>query len=188
MVQCILYRAQTLIATRTLNVILHKVSEGTRFAGTQTIGVLETTMVISVDTVGEIPSTNTLSVFLGIRAAVGKQNFSTLAIGIKWINGHNKIPPVDFEFGVIPRLNTRFLVCDHAPGIRICCGRDFDRPVTGCYAIIGTTSVLLGAMWQMIMVFFYREFSFENHHNYLPHCPSRVIYVSGGMSNSEMSR
>ncbi len=60
--------------------------------------------------------------------------------------------------------------------------------VTGRCTIIGTTSFLSGAMWQVIMVVFKICFSIEKTYNHLPHCPSRVIYVSGGASNSEMSR
>nr|DAQ25713.1 MAG TPA: hypothetical protein [Caudoviricetes sp.] len=60
--------------------------------------------------------------------------------------------------------------------------------VTGCYAIIGTASFPHGAMWQVIMVVFKICFPIEKTYNHLPHCPMPCDYVSGGASNSEMSR
>nr|DAY88847.1 MAG TPA: hypothetical protein [Caudoviricetes sp.] len=43
-------------------------------------------------------------------------------------------------------------------------------------------------MWQVIMVNFKILFPIEKTYNHLPHCPSRVIYVSGGVSNSVKRR
>ena len=47
---------------------------------------------------------------------------------------------------------------------------------------------MIGAMWQVIMVIFKIKYYIEIYYNHLPHCPTPVVYVSGGTSNSEMSR